>query len=418
MPFDICTSSLCHTTMGFTGLLFGSRLRTAIVVLLVVAGAVGGAFATGVLGAPGVEGVDNRFGGVNETRTVIATDVIVSNPNPLSANLSGIGVDYAVQMNGIEMADGEKDGVSIDTGTTAIPLRTTLANERIPTWWVSHIQNGEHTTLRADANVTSETLGETFEAPEITRSIDTDLLSAFNSTETREVNANSTVVSDPVLYVNETSAEWGNATEDRTELKLTFVVHNPKSYPVAVSELGYDISMNDVDVGDGATESEYVIPPHSTETIEATTYIENDRLDEWWVSHLERNQTTDLRIDFSAKLDAGGTTFTVPLDPLTYEKTFETDIFGNKASGTDSTGDSSADGDASGETTTESSETATESKTTTESERTTTESDTATTTTAEPTTTTTATTTTTTSTATTTTTTTDGGETTTDDGLL
>ena len=398
--------------MGFTGLLFGSRLRTAFVVLLVVAGAVGGAFAAGVLGTPSVEGVDNRFAGVNETSTVIATDVNVANPNPLSANLSGVGVDYSIEMNGIEMATGEKDGVSVGTGTTAIPLRTTLANERIPGWWVSHIQNGEHTTLRVDANVTSETLGKTFEAPEISRSIDTDLLSAFNSTETREVNANATVVSDPVLYVNETRAEWGNSTDERTALELTFVVHNPKSYPVAVSELGYDISMNDVSVGEGATESEYVIPAHSTETIEATTYIENDRLDEWWVSHLERNQTTDLRIDFYAKLDAGGTTFTVPLDPLTYEKTFETDIFGNKASSGDSAGDSSADDDSSGETTTTaSSETTTASDST---ETTTTETATATTTTSEPTTTVTTTETTTTSE----TTTTDDGETTTDDGLL
>ncbi|KAB1196589.1 MULTISPECIES: LEA type 2 family protein [Haloferax] len=402
--------------MGLTSLLFGSRLRTALLLFLVGAGALGGAFATGVLGAPSVEGVDNQFASVNETSTVIESEVDVENPNPISANLSGVSVDYAVYMNGLGMADGDKDGVSVGTGDTAIPLQTTLANDRIPAWWVSHIQHGEHTTLTVDASVTSETLGKTFDAPEITRSIDTDLLSAFNSTETREVNANATVVSDPVLYVNETSAEWGASTQNRTALELTFVVHNPKPYPVAVSELGYDISMNDVDVGEGTTDSEYVIQPHSTKTIEATTYIENERLDEWWVSHLERNQTTDLRIDFYAKLDAGGTTFTVPLDPLTYEKTFETDIFGTKSSSSDSAG----------ETTTQSSET-TESDTTTTESETTTEAGTATTTTtAEPTTTSEPTTTDTTTTTDdggetttdTTTTTDDGGETTTDDGLL
>ncbi|WP_416839374.1 LEA type 2 family protein [Haloferax sp. DFSO52] len=394
--------------MGISGLLFGSRIRIALVAVLLVAGAIGGGFATGVLGAPSVEGVDNQFAGVNESKTVIESEVNVANPNPVSANLSGISVDYAVYMNSLGMAEGHKDGVSVGKGETAIPLQTTLDNERIPAWWVSHIQHGEHTTLSIDASITSETLGKTFEAPEITRSIDTDLLSAFNSTETRPINANSAVVSDPVLYINETSAEWGESTQNRTALELTFVVHNPKSYPVAVSELGYNISMNDVDVGDGTTKSEYVIPAHSTETIEATTYIENDKLDEWWVSHLERDQTTDLRIDFYAKLDAGGSTFTVPLDPLTYEKTFETDIFGNKASSTDSSGDSTADSDSSGETTTASSETTTESDATTESETTTTTTDadeTSTTTTES-------------ETTTTTTTTSDGGETTTDDGIL
>jgi len=318
--------------MGLTSALFGGKLRVALVALVLVAAGVGGAYATGVIGAPSVDRVDNRFAGVNETATVIDTDLYVSNPNPLSANLSGLEVDYGVEMNGIRMATGEKEGVAVGRGTSAVPLRTTLENERIPEWWVSHIQNGEHTDLAVDANVTSETLGRTFEAPEISRSIDTDLLSAFNSTETREINAGSPVVSDPVLYVNETSAEWGESTSERTALELTFVVHNPKPYPVAVSELGYDISMNDVAVGAGTTNSGYVISPRSTETIEATTHIENDRLDEWWVTHLERDQTTDLRIDFYANLDAGGTTLRVPLDPLTYEKTFETDIFGNKAS--------------------------------------------------------------------------------------
>ncbi|RDZ65067.1 hypothetical protein C5B90_01495 [Haloferax sp. Atlit-12N] len=389
--------------MGLTSVLFGGKLRIALAALVLVAAGVGGAYATGVIGAPSVDRVDNRFAGVNETETVIETDLYVSNPNPLSANLSGLEVDYGVEMNGHLMATGEKEGVAIGQGTSAVPLRTTLENERIPEWWVSHIQNGEHTDLVVDANVSSETLGRTFEAPEITRSIDTDLLSAFNSTETREIDADSPVVSDPVLYVNETSAEWGESTGERTALELTFVVHNPKPYPVAVSELGYDISMNDVDVGEGTTNSEYVISPKSTETIEATTYIQNDKLDEWWVSHLERDQTTDLRIDFYANLDAGGTTLRVPLDPLTYEKTFETDIFGNKAA---SEGNETA-------TETTATQTATETATTTSTAtatETSTDTATATTTTTE--------TTTTATTTTTTTTTSDGGTTTTDDGLL
>ncbi|ELZ77318.1 hypothetical protein C454_16841 [Haloferax gibbonsii ATCC 33959] len=392
--------------MGLTSALFGGKLRIALVALVLVAAGVGGAYATGVIGAPSVDRVDNRFAGVNQTATVIETDLYVSNPNPLSANLSGLEVDYGVEMNGIRMATGEKEGVSIGRGTSAVPLRTTLENERIPEWWVSHIQNGEHTDLVVDANVSSETLGQTFQAPEITRSIDTDLLSAFNSTETREIDADSPVVSDPVLYVNETSAEWGESTGERTALELTFVVHNPKPYPIAVSELGYDISMNDVDVGEGTTNSEYVISPKSTETIEATTYIQNDKLDEWWVSHLERDQTTDLRIDFYANLDAGGTTLRVPLDPLTYEKTFETDIFGNKAA--------SAGNETATETTTTATETTTETATTSTATTTETSTDTATATT----TTTTTTTETTTTTSDDETTTSDGGTTTTDDGLL
>ncbi|MFC7203938.1 LEA type 2 family protein [Haloferax namakaokahaiae] len=404
--------------MSFVSALFGSRTRIAVVALLFVGGAVGGAYATGIIGAPSVENVENQFAGVNDTQTVIETDIVVNNPNPISANLSGLSVDYTVTMNDIEMANGAKEGVALDSGNATIPLRTTLDNERIPKWWVSHIQNGEHTSLGVDATVNSSTLGRSFEAPEISRSIDTDLLSAFNSTETREVNADSAVISDPVLYINETSAEWGNTTSERTELELTFVVHNPKSYPVAISELGYNISMNDVKVGNGTTGESYVIPAHTTKTITATTHIENENLDEWWVTHLERNQQTDLRIDFYAKIDAAGTTLRIPLDALTYEKSFETDIFGNKAATGGPSDTSSSDTETTASDTTTTSESGDSTEATTSADETT-ESSTTTTATTATTTTTESTTTTATTTTTTTTTTTESPTTTDDDdGLL
>jgi hypothetical protein len=61
------------------------------------------------------------------------------------------------------------------------------------------------------------------------------------------------------------------------------------------------------------------------------------------VTHLERNQVTELRIDFDARLDLAETTVSVPLDPLTYTETIETDIFGTKP--TDPGGDSTAGND-------------------------------------------------------------------------
>jgi LEA14-like dessication related protein len=158
------------------------------------------------------------------------------------------------------------------------------------------------------------------------------------------VNASQPLVSDPVLYVNETSAQWGEVNESRTPLALDFRVYNPKSYPVGVSEIGYEITMNDVAVGEGTTEQGYTVGPKSAETVETTTLIDNTKLDEWWVSHLERDQVTDLRIDFYARLEVtGGETIRVPLRSLTYTETIETDIFGNDAGGSDYAGDGRTD---------------------------------------------------------------------------
>jgi LEA14-like dessication related protein len=317
--------------MDLRSTLAGSRRRVAAAVAVVLLVAVAAAFAAGLLGTPSVAGVENRFGGVNETATVVESNLTVTNPNPVGASLGGLTVDYAVEMNGIRMATGSKEGVSLSTGRSRLPLTTTVANERIPTWWVSHVRNDEETTLTVDAAVHSSTAGASFGAPKVERSVDTDLLSQFDSTETRPVNASSAVASDPVLYVNETRAAWGDVTANATELDVTFVVYNPKPYPVGTTEIGYDIGMNGVALGEGATESGVVIPPGETRTVETTTRIRNGNLDEWWVTHIERNQVSELRIDFSARLDLRATTVEVPLSALTYTKTVETDVFGTKS---------------------------------------------------------------------------------------
>ncbi|MFC5366537.1 LEA type 2 family protein [Salinirubrum litoreum] len=326
--------------------LLGSKLRIAGVAVLLLGASVGGAFALGVLGAPTVTGVDNEFAGVDETQTTIQSDLRVRNPNPIGANLGGLTVDYAIDMNGIRMAEGTKSGVEVAQGNSTLPFTTYMANDRIPEWWVSHVSNGEQTTLTVDASIHSSTVGQSFGAPKVERSIETDMLSQFNSTETRPVNASQPLVSDPILYVNETSAQWGEVNESRTPLNLDFRVYNPKPYPVGVSEIGYEITMNDVPVGEGTTEQGYTVGPESAETVETTTLIDNTELDEWWVTHLERDQVTDLRIEFYARLEVtDGETIRVPLRSLTYTETIETDIFGNEAGGSGDAGGESGDDD-------------------------------------------------------------------------
>ena len=312
------------------------RLVTlAVVAVLLLAGV-----AIFFLSQPSVAGVDNRFGNVNETTTVIESELRVRNPNPIGASLGGLTVDYAIDLNGIRMATGIKKGVSVDQGESTVPMTTALANERIPTWWVSHIRNGERTTLAVNADVHSATLGTSFGAPKVTREIETDIISAFNSTASRPVGSSPT--GGPILVIRETSAQWGAVSAAETNIDMRFVVHNPNSYAVPVSELSYRTTMNGVEMGNGTTDGQGVIPPGGTRTIEATTTLNNQRIDEWWVSHLQRDQVTDLRIDFSVTTEISGTSIQIPMDRFTYAETIETDIFGTKDA-TDAAGGNGTD---------------------------------------------------------------------------
>jgi LEA14-like dessication related protein len=169
--------------------------------------------------------------------------------------------------------------------------------------------------------------------------VETDIISAFNSSE-RRAAGRGPGSGEPVLYIEETSARWGTVNTSTTEIDMRFVVYNPNSYPVPVSELSYRATMNGVEMGTGTTEGHGVIPPKSTRTIDTTTVLDNGKIDEWWVTHLENDQVTDLRIDFAARVELPTGTVELPLRPLTYTETIETDIFGTKGNA------SSADGTA------------------------------------------------------------------------
>ena len=308
-----------------------STLKVVAAVLGVVAFSIGGAWTAGIIGAPSVAGVENRFGDANETTTVIESDVIINNPNPVSLRLAGLAIDYAVEMNGIRMATGGREGIEIEKqGNSTIALTTAMNNSKLPAWWTSHVRNGENTSLVIEASIRSELLDRSFE-PRINRTINTSIIAAFNSDEDTPIEAEQSTISDPVLWLNRTAGSWGEVNDETTEIDMAFDLYNPNIAPVVVSNLGYEIRMNDVLMGEGSTDKGVAIGPGQLETVYATTLLQNENLDDWWVTHLQHTQTTQLEVTFYAQVDlstVGGGTTRVPLD--TFERTIETDMFGTK----------------------------------------------------------------------------------------
>ena len=324
-------------------LVAASTLKAVVAVLGLVTLSVGGAWAAGVIGAPSVAGVDNAFGPVNESTTTIESEIVVNNPNPFGVSLGGLTIDYAVEMNGVRMATGGREGLGVNaSGNSSIPLSTRMNNDRIPPWWISHVENDENTTLTVDASIHSDLLGREFN-PQIERSVETNLIGGFNSEEDRPIEVDEPVAPDPMLWLNSTSGQWGDVNNETTEIDTAFELFNPNPTPVAISEIGYEIRMNNVTMGEGTTEKGVAIAPGEVETVRATTAIRNQNLDDWWVTHLQNEQTTQLEVTFYARIDLsefGGDTIRIRLDSI--ERTIETDIFGTKeAGGTGEDGDTS-----------------------------------------------------------------------------
>jgi len=317
--------------------LVGSKLRIAATALGALVVAVGAAVALGAVGVPSVESVDNEFGDVNDTTTVVVTDLTVQNPNPVGTGFLDASATYTIRMNDVRMAEGEKGELALDPGENEVHLETYMANQRIPDWWVTHVRNDERTEVLIDAQIRSGAVGRSVPV-ERTERINTSMIERFNSTETREVEGDNAVFSDPMLYVNETRGSWGNVTESETPINTAFVAYNPKSVPYTVTQIRYEITMNGVTVGEGTSDREYVIEPQSSEEIATRTAIRNENLDDWWVTHLRNDETTELRIEFAATIRAEDPTsltgetvsLDVPLDAITHEETIETDILGSE----------------------------------------------------------------------------------------
>lgn len=122
----------------------------------------------------------------------------------------------------------------------------------------------------------------------------------------------------------ENVGEWGEVTEERTEIITTLWVDNPN--PIGI-DLGsslradYELAMNDVRLAAG--EKEGVNIESGYNTVELRTYIDNERLQPWWVEYVRANETIHLSASGSATADVGFTSVDIPFPAV--EETMQED---------------------------------------------------------------------------------------------
>jgi LEA14-like dessication related protein len=301
----------------------------AVVFLVVIPGVI-------ALERPHITAVDSDWGAVTQNRTEIKTQLAITNSRTLELADTFVNVKYTVSLNNVEIDHGRKTDINLSGKQSVISISTWANNNDIPEWWATHINRNQTTTVTVNPTIVTEFAGMTFpvDSRTRTRTVHTSLLAPLRTNETHQFR----VFNRTLLIVNETDAYWGHATVERTPLVVSATVTNPLPTPIPVINVGYTIWMNSIRVGHSVAEQRAVISPHSTRTIETRAIIDNSKLDEWWVTHLRQNETTRLTVDFYATIQYRGTKRRVPLDFMTYKRTFHTQIFNpNELTGTDST---------------------------------------------------------------------------------
>ncbi|GAA0674165.1 LEA type 2 family protein [Natronoarchaeum mannanilyticum] len=303
------------------------------VAALVVIALLGGIVAYGlvVVDRPRVESVDNSWGTVEENRSEVETEIAVDNPLLLRVSDGAANVRYTVAMNDVRVADEREKRVQLQGRDDVVTVRTWVDNDEIPDWWVTHVNRNETTTVRVDPTVALEYGGVDVPADSLTRerTFRTDLLEPLQTEQTREFSA----FNRTALVVNETDAQWGHATAERTPINASATVTNPLPAPLPITNVSYTVRMNGVVVGQGQAGQQTLIPAESTRTIRANATIDNSELDEWWVTHLRNDETTQLSVDFNATVEYAGIERELPLEFVSYNRTFETDVFASSGSG-------------------------------------------------------------------------------------
>ncbi len=109
--------------------------------------------------------------------------------------------------------------------------------------------------------------------------------------------------------------EWGNVTEDYTEIITKVTIYNPNPFPIPIKDVQTEVFLNGMKVGSGKSlQSE--IKPKSDSVVIISTEIRNDYIPKWWVSHIKNGERSILDVKGYLVLDLKVTSFKFPLPEI------------------------------------------------------------------------------------------------------
>ncbi|PSP56047.1 hypothetical protein BRC82_02625 [Halobacteriales archaeon QS_1_67_19] len=274
---------------------------------------------------PTVERIDPDWQPTDDG-TRFASRVVVDNPNPPESTLGNVSVDasYRVDLNDVTLLDDEHSA-RLESGRNEYTFAAEVRDETIREWWTSHVENGERTTLTTEATVVAD-LGFAavpVELPARERTFETDLLAGFSGTE-QQIEVNGVTVGT----IEDMDASWGEPTAERTPMIVAGEVTNERARSLTIVKFGYEVRMNDVVLADDESRVDTTIPGKTTRRVESTGHLNNGKIDDWWASHLENGERSELSVSYYAVVEYNGERYTVELDAVSYNDTIETDAFG------------------------------------------------------------------------------------------
>lgn len=305
--------------------------KVAVAIVLVLGVTIGGLFAAGVLGVPDAGLADNEWGEVTDDRIEVLTTIWIDNPNPFGIG-GDVDVEYNVSLAGVELAGGEATDVAIESGNSTETLETDLRQQRLPEWWAAHVGNGERSSLQANATVHAS-VGPVSGSPSVSHEdeVTTDIEGAIDeglgelegehtAVETGADPGVDGVEIDPTYEVVDTNAQWGEVSENETEVLMTFTVRNPNPYPLPTPAFTGEMTFNDVELARwdaGELEAldagrDAAIPPGQTREIAFVLVLDNGDVADWLGTHVDNEEFSNVTVTAQLVAEVNGYRVTMP----------------------------------------------------------------------------------------------------------
>jgi LEA14-like dessication related protein len=300
-----------------------AEVAGGIVGLVVVLGVVaGGLIATGTFAQPTVESTSYQWGDVTNETTAIETAVVVDNPNPVGVP-GVVDISYRAALNDVTLAESSRSGIGFGTGQNTIELTAQMHNDRIPAWWVTHVNGDEESQLNIDATVSAP--GYSREIPAKSSTIETDILSGFATEETRTV----TFRDGPFLEISDQQAEWGTADAETTPIEFSSTIENVHNHSVTLDGVEYVVRMNGVELGHERTDAGFDIQPGETGSLDVTVQLDTARMRQWWAAHVRDDEVSDLSVEMYGLVEHEGERQRLPLRFFDRTLRLETGMLGS-----------------------------------------------------------------------------------------
>ena len=303
------------------------RIGVAVVAGMLLILALVGVILVVTFDDPQVQSFESGFGEIDEDAIMVDTTVVVENPNSWSIPI-GLGISYEVTLNDVKVIAGSESGIRISAGENTIHTSAAFNNSQVPAWWVTHINNDESTVMHTSSSVSLGWIPFSMSMPDQTEEFETDLLGELADDEDMTI----VVGEHALLTVGEQDARWGTADEEITPLTITSELENIHERPIDITGTEYTITMNNLTVGEGVTDDSIHLEPGETSTFTMEATLDSQTMEAWWVSHIQRGESTELAVEIYGLADRGGEQLRIPIAMYQQRSRFTTDILGTGAS--------------------------------------------------------------------------------------